>query len=83
MRAWIVLPGGRLKRFRNRRTRHNCGKRRKSRPRVGYGLCHGREESGSRVERRLRRADLQKAVRSCEPSSGDFPACPHKVDPRW
>jgi hypothetical protein len=58
MAVWSVLPGGRVKRFQNRQTRCRCGKSRKGRPRVGYGMCHGHEEAQSRTARRQFRAEL-------------------------
>jgi hypothetical protein len=64
MSVWIVLPGGNCKRFQNRQTRHHCGKRRKGRPRVGYGLCCGHDECPGRVERRFLKTQLRKAERS-------------------
>jgi hypothetical protein len=35
-----ILPGNRIKRFRNRQTRCRCGKKRHGRPGVGRGVCH-------------------------------------------
>ena len=63
MAVWVELPGGRLKRFRNRPTRCPCAKRRKGRPRVGYGLCTGDCEARPRVWRRCFRAELRGAER--------------------
>ena len=63
MQLWITLPGGRIKRFQNRQSRCRCAKRRKGKPRVGYGLCHGHEEAVSRTVRRLSRAEVRKAER--------------------
>lgn len=37
---WVFLHNGRVKRFRNRQTRHDCAKRRRGRPGVGYGMCY-------------------------------------------
>ncbi len=49
MAVWIVRPGGRLVRFRNKRVRHRCSRRKKGRPAVGTG-CYR-----SNPARRLRR----------------------------
>jgi hypothetical protein len=40
MAVWEILPGGRMKRFRNRQVRHWCSKRRCGRPAVGNGPCY-------------------------------------------
>jgi hypothetical protein len=50
MADWIVRPGGRIVRFRNRPTLHACRRRRHGRPSVGRGLCYP-----FNVARRMRR----------------------------
>ena len=61
MATFFRLPGGRLKRFRRRHTYHPCGKRRRGRPAVGYGACHGWEPSLNRRCRREAKAELRRA----------------------
>lgn len=56
------LPGGRLKKFRNRQRRCNCGKRRKGRPRTGYGVCHGWAVNKWRHIRHKDREHLSRAL---------------------
>lgn len=52
-RNFEILPGGRVKRFRNRQTRCNCAKRQKGRPCTGYGVCHAFAKSRPRAARRI------------------------------
>lgn len=59
-RVWIVLPGGRITRFKARQSRHDCRKRRRGRPAVGVGLCYPVNEA--RRERRRLRAELRRAL---------------------
>lgn len=59
MAQWIVLPGGRIVRFRNRPVRHHCGRRRRGRPALGYGPCY--PLNGARHIRRASRAALRRA----------------------
>jgi hypothetical protein len=47
---------GRLVKFQNRQARHPCGKRRKGRPRGGYGACHSLNKNPVRQERKRFRA---------------------------
>lgn len=61
MAVWEVLPGGRVKRFRNRPARHACGRRRKGRPGVGYGLCYAGSLRPARAARRFLAAQLRRA----------------------
>ena len=61
-RVWVVVPGGRTKRFRNRQARCGCSKRRKGRPALGRGICHPINEA--RAARRRMDAQLRRAVRA-------------------
>lgn len=47
-----VLPGGRLKQFRNRQGRCSCNKKTPGRPGLVRGVCHGYGRRASRVVRR-------------------------------
>lgn len=60
-RVWVVLPGGRTKRFKAPQVRHHCRKRRKGRPAVGVGLCY--RENEARRARRGMNAQLRRALR--------------------
>ena len=44
-RVWVVLPGGRVTRFKAPQVRHHCRKRRRGRPAVGVGLCYPLNEA--------------------------------------
>jgi len=59
MATWEILPGGRIKRFRNRRVRHHCGKRKHSLPAIGRGVCY--RVNKVRVIRRALGAQLRAA----------------------
>ena len=61
MAIWIVRPGGRIVRFRNRQARHRCSRRRKGRPAVGNGLCYG--VNAARAARHDMNAQLRRQVR--------------------
>lgn len=54
-----VLPGGRIKAFRNRQPRCSCSKKTPGRPGLTRGICHG---IGRRRARRERTA-LSQALR--------------------
>jgi hypothetical protein len=60
-RVWVVLPGGRIKRFKAPQVRHDCRKRRKGRPAVGVGLCYPLNEA--RRVRRLMEVQLRRGLR--------------------
>ena len=61
-RVWLALPGGRLKRFKDRQARHDCRKRRHGRPALGVGICYPVNEA--RRVRRFLTAQLRRAVRA-------------------
>jgi hypothetical protein len=61
MADWIVRPGGRLVRFRNRQARHWCSRRKKGRPTVGNGPCY--VVNAARAVRRDLRAQLHRQLR--------------------
>lgn len=68
MAVWIVIPGGRITRFRNRPTLHSCRRKRHGRPAVGLGLCYNRNVA--RHIRRVANGRLARAIR--EGSEPDF-----------
>lgn len=53
---FVLLPGGRVKRFRNRQARCNCSKKTPGRPGLTRGICHG---AGRRPARALRIRESQ------------------------
>jgi hypothetical protein len=61
MADWIVRPGGRIVRFRNRQVRHWCSRRRHGRPVVGNGPCY--IINVSRLARRRLAAQLRRQLR--------------------
>jgi hypothetical protein len=60
-RVWVVLPGGRVKRFKRSQVMHDCRRRKKGRPAVGVGICYPLNEA--RRARRLMNAQLRRAWR--------------------
>ena len=60
-RVWVVLPGGRVKRFKAPQVKHDCRKKRHGRPAVGVGLCYHRNEA--RQVRRFMNEQLRRALR--------------------
>jgi hypothetical protein len=63
-RVWVVLPGGRVKRFKRPQVMHDCRRRKKGRPAVGVGICYPLNEA--RRVRRLMNAALRRAWREAE-----------------
>jgi hypothetical protein len=60
MAVWIVRPGGRLVRFRNRQVRHRCSRRKRGRPTVGNGPCY--VINLARAQRRALNAHLRQEL---------------------
>jgi hypothetical protein len=55
-----ILPGGKIKQFRNRPARCSCSKKTPGRPGVTRGICHGVGRRASRNFRLAERRDLQR-----------------------
>lgn len=69
MAVWIVRPGGRPVRFRNRQTRHWCSRRKHGRPTVGNAPCY--PVNSARAIRRSLAAQLRRQLRE-QPDLADI-----------